>query len=343
MTDWTTFFPPRTKVMALPTWRSPRLFIVAQNPLQRWRRSALYPAFRARARLFRLLLRLGAAASALSTRTTPSAQGWSLGAFVQEALPEAVSVSVLIGWPGPTQKTTVQCWNERGEVIGYLKYAERPAAQMRLERERQVLGQLAPGIGPEMLKYGSWQQGKALLVAPLSGEDLAPTLPPHETIVDFTQRLSKDAECVAFQDHPWYQRWEEAATLKPCIEALAGQAWPVVVQHGDLAPWNLRRSAAGHLRAFDWEYGTLQGFPYLDLAHYTLKVAALIKRWSPSKATDYTASYLANKFPERLSLRETYALVRLSAYDTYYEEARNGHDPQNRWQRWRYEVWQQEL
>lgn len=329
--------------MALPTWRSPRLYIAAQTPWQRWHRSAFYPAFRARARLFRLLLRLGAAASGLPTRRAPAAQEWSLGRFVRETLPDLSSVSVLLGWPGPAQKTIVQCWDRQGEVVGYLKYAERTAARMRLTRERRVLDRLPRGVGPQLLKYGSWQEGKAMLVTPLRGEKLAPDLPPHESIVGFTDRLARDADCVALRDHPWYRQHEWPGTLRPSLEALSEGQWRVVPQHGDLAPWNVRRSAAGRLRAFDWEYGRIQGFPYLDLAHYTLKVAALIKDWSPPRATEYTARYLARRFPDALSLHQARALTRLSAYDTYREEEHNGRDLHNRWQRWRYEVWRQEL
>lgn len=57
--SWFLFFTPKETVLALPSWTAPRILIVNRSLQQRWRdSSAFYPAFRLRAKLVKLLIRL---------------------------------------------------------------------------------------------------------------------------------------------------------------------------------------------------------------------------------------------------------------------------------------------
>ena len=47
--------------------------------------------------------------------------------------------------------------------------------------------------------------------------------------------------------------------------------------------------------AIDWEYGTLEGFPHLDLAYYVLQTSDVIYRRAPLRAAEYAAKYLAQQ------------------------------------------------
>lgn len=40
------------------------------------------------------------------------------------------------------------------------------------------------------------------------------------------------------------------------------------VEHGDFAPWNLRRLADGRLTLIDWEWAAEEGFPWQDVCRY---------------------------------------------------------------------------
>lgn len=337
--DWSSFFPPGTPVLALPDWRNPRLYLPAQRPLQRWEQSSLYPASRPEARLYRLLLRLGAAARLKEVRTA-AASGWPLGEFVRGTLPRPASVVVLMGTPGPAQKITAQLRDGKGRVLGYLKYAGTEAARRRLRQEWRVLSNLPGDIGPEPVKLGPLGDGLALLQSAVGGRALPAALPPPEGSTRLLDSLVLSPP-MPLDEHPWVCRMRGSGPTEPepWLRTLAEREWPVVIQHGDFAPWNLLRGTGGALRAIDWEYGALEGFPYLDLAFYILQTSALIYRRAPLDAARYAVEHLSGQPDLALSRSEALALTRLAAYDAYLKSAEDGHAPDTRLQAWRRSVW----
>ena len=270
---------------------------------------------------------------------------WPLGEFVKDVLPEVRSAIVLVGTPGPAQKITARLLGDRGRVLGYLKYGEKEAARTRLEQERRVLNDLPGGVGPRLLKFGSLGDGDALLVTALEGKGVPATLHLDEDLIALLTSLVVSAP-VPLEDHPWVRHVSETTAdpcLNPWFEMLAGKRWPVVVQHGDFAPWNLVRKPDGTLGAIDWEYGALEGFPYLDLAYYVLQVLALVHRQAPSRAAEYAAGYLSRQPRLALSGPEAQVLTRLAAYDAYLKSRADGQPDDTKLQAWRRAVWTSEL
>ena len=340
--NWEWFFPPRTPVLALPSWSSPRLYLPARGPLGRWRESSFYPASRLRGRAYRLLLRAGAAAGVGRTRIVRSGE-WSLGNFAREALPVAESAAVLAGEPSPVQKITARLLDARGEVVGYVKYAEQGPARRLLRREHSMLSRLPTGVGPTPLRYGPLGEGEALLTTPLPGRHLPAALPPEKGVSVFVRRLVVSPP-VPLEAHPWVRniRRRSGLDLDPWLETLEGRGWPIVVQHGDLAPWNMLKSPGGALGAVDWEYGSLEGFPHLDTAHFMLQVSVLVHRWRPGKATEFAARYFGSKEGGGLDVAEARTMVRLAAHDVYLKHLEDGYarDPELR--RWLRAVWEED-
>jgi hypothetical protein len=335
------FFPPGTRVLALPNWQHPRLYLPAQRFSQRWDESAFYPASRLGARLRRLLLRISAVAGMAEVRTVTSSD-WTLGEFTGNLLPQVDSAAILVSTSSATQKVTVQLRDERGAVLGYLKHAGQGVARTRLRHEHHVLSGLSRGMGPKALKYGTFGNGEALLMTPISGKPLPTTLPPVNGVVDVMMSFTSSPP-VGLEVHPWVlrtlERGSEVAALEACLEALIGKRWPIAVQHGDFAPWNLLRKPGGEVGTFDWEYGRLEGFPYLDLAYYILQTAALIYRWAPAKAARYAVRYLTSEPRLALSTAEAQALTRLAAYDAYYTFLQYGRVEGTNLQVWRRAIW----
>jgi hypothetical protein len=327
MMDWDLFFPPGTRVLALPSWQNPRLYLSTRCFLQRWQESSFFPAFRSRARLRRLALRIGAAAGLGRVQQVRSTD-WPLGEFAQDALPRAASAVVLVGTPSRVQKITVQLRDEDGGVLGYLKYAENEAARKRLRQERGVLSRIPKGVGPELLKYGSLGNGEALLTTLVPGKPLLATLPPARGLTSFLTSLAV-LPPVPVTVHPLVRRIRERSTpeLDLWLEILADKDWPITIQHGDLTPWNLLRRSDGTLGAIDWEYGTLEGFPHLDLAYYILQTSDVIYRRAPLRAAEYAAKYLAQQPELGLNTVEARALTSLAAYDTYVKFRDEWHLP----------------
>lgn len=337
--NWPLFFPPGTRVLALPNWDNPRLFLPAQRPSRSWQDSSFYPASRLLARLYRISLRTRAAAGLGEIRKV-QASHWPLGEFTQEVLPQAESSVILVGTPGPAQKITARVLDGRGEVLGYLKYAEKEGARKRLRQEFRMLHKLPSGVGPELLKFGPFADGEAMLITALAGKMLPTNLPPPEDLKGFLGSLVVSSP-VPLEAHPWvnYIREQRGPDFDPSFEVLASSSWPIVVQHGDFAPWNLLWRPDGTVGAIDWEYGVPEGFPHLDLAYYILQVSALIQRRTPSKAVEYATTYLARQTRLALSSKEAHGLVHLAAYDAYLRSRDDGQSDDTRLQTWRRAVW----
>jgi len=336
------FFPPGTRVLALPNWRHPRLYLPVRRFSQRWEESAFYPASRLAARLHRLWLRIEAVTGMAEVRTVASSE-WLLGEFAEDLLPQLNSAAILVGASSAVRKVTVQLRDEKGRVLGYLKYAEQGVARSRLRHEHYILSALPKGIGPEALRYGTLGDGEALLMSPILGSKLPTTLPPAKSVVDFLMSFVTSPP-VAVEAHPWVLRTlgregKDAAGLQDCFEALAGKYWPIAVQHGDFAPWNLLWKPGDAVGAFDWEYGTLEGFPHLDLVYYILQTAALIYRWTPAKTARYAVRYLSREPRLALSSAEARALTRLAAYDAYNTFLQYGRVEHTDLQVWRRAIW----
>ena len=61
------------------------------------------------------------------------------------------------------------------------------------------------------------------------------------------------------------------------------------VVHGDLAPWNMIPSPLG-LTLVDWEKSRFAHDPLCDLAHYVIRVGALLNKWRPRVRRRATSS-----------------------------------------------------
>lgn len=323
--DWTLFFPPGTRVLALPTWRNPRLYLTTGNLSRRWEQGSIFTACRRGARCYRLLIWFGAVARLVVTRMKHSS-GQPLGEFLGELLPQVASATVLVGTPGPAQSATVQLWDGRGRVIGYLRYAKTEAARERLRQERDILSVLPSGLGPRPIKFGTLGDGESLLKEALPGMLLAATLPPPGDL--------KEA-------HPWARRLRhfEVPEVDALLGSLADWNRPVTMHHRDVAPSNLLRTPKGGLLALDWEQGVMESFPYLDLTHYVLQVSALIYRQTPLGSVRYAIEYQSRNSDFGLNGTEAEALTLLAAYDAYGRSREDGHPDDARIQAWRRTIW----
>jgi aminoglycoside phosphotransferase (APT) family kinase protein len=65
------------------------------------------------------------------------------------------------------------------------------------------------------------------------------------------------------------------------IAAVHGGVIPLVLVHGDFAPWNLKLQLDGKIAAIDWEEADWFGLPLWDLCHFFLIQAHLFKVNNP--------------------------------------------------------------
>jgi aminoglycoside phosphotransferase (APT) family kinase protein len=173
---------------------------------------------------------------------------------------------------------------------------------------------------------------------------------PSPALHDFVASLVTP-HTAPLEQHPWLRALGDAsggalAPMASAIDALRERTWPVTFRHGDLAPWNLLRTADGRLVAVDWEYGSASGLPGLDLAQYVLQVGLLIVRCPPAVALDDAARALQRSIVldgARLSRRESVALAMLAAFETHHAASREGLTHDDPRQTWRRGVWSARL
>jgi hypothetical protein len=274
------------------------------------------------------------AAAGIGTRrpSTDPAAG-SFRDFLDASLPDAMTSSVLVGTPGPAQKVTVELRDDSGAVVGYAKYGNQESAIMRLRAEFAVLSSLPADVGPAVLGFGEWADGIVLVTSPVVGVSVGTKLPPDEAISAYLRRLETGPE-LDLSTHPFVSDLlGRVPKSEQLLEPLAGRRWVVAIQHGDFVPWNVKR-ASDAIRAFDWEYGTVDGFPGLDLAFYWLQTLALIKGASPVDAFEATVVGLSNHF-EEIGHLAAESLVRMTVVDAYFKARADGHPDTYPLQAWR--------
>lgn len=323
------------KAMVLPSRSNPKLLVPFCDITARGRLSAFFPAFKLKARCWRLLQRVRCVTGLAPLVSSP--QGETFRLFIDDVLPGISHTAVLIGTSGPHQKIVVQLW--RGsELAGYLKVAATSGAGKKIHSEVAVLERLPQGLGPRLLKVGELDGHPAMMMSPVMGTMLPARLPEATDIRGLMLEVRGYLDQLKLSDtlfemdcHPAILRIRKlisadggmSSDLRPpnsdfldsLLEPLRTQKWPVVIQHGDFAPWNVLRTAVmngqkstispeisrskksedgGLLFAIDWEEGTAEGFPHFDLIHYVSQTAALVEKWTPEQC----ARYMMQSFPD---------------------------------------------
>ncbi len=327
------FLPGPGSVCALPSWDNPRLLFPAESLSERWQRSAFYPAFKTRGRLYRMALRAKVALVPQARKIQDDGE-WPFRDFLADTLPTAVSATVLVGTPGPAQKITIQFRDKTGKILGYGKFAEKANARIRVRKEWEILNALPPGVAPRAVQLGEVGDGEMLVVEPVDGEAVRPELPPDSQIVQFAESLLR-SDSHRIDEHPWViEARGQAAGLDLLLEPLKVRDWPTAIRHGDFAPWNLRRRG-GEVVAFDWEYGSLNGFPFLDLAFMYLQTAALINGLDPQSAFDGAVAFLLDGPLAEIGKVGCESIVRMAVLESYLLAKDDGHSDAAELQEWR--------
>lgn len=296
-------------VRGLPRWfdqRAPRWFIPMGNWRARRSGSRIYPAFRQGARAYRAALRAWTVVGGVRFThrvKTPRRGDWPLGELFLPDMPTLSTAAVSIGIPGPAQKITVQLMDERGDILGFAKYADNPYSRTLIANEVRMLQKLPENIGPRLLKFGPFLGGDMMLQTALPGRPLPPHLRLGAAQTEFFERLIQPEKVYAAPEHPFVEGlYGQANGLKDMFEQVLEDfgeiEWPVAWMHGDMAPWNLHLWR-GCCMAFDWEHGRETGFPYLDAAATLIQVASIIRRADPAEAKHVVSRGLRDCLPTR--------------------------------------------
>jgi hypothetical protein len=312
---WFLFFSKKDRVLALPTWAAPRILIVSRSPRQRWRdSSAFYPAFRFRAKLAKLAVRISTTffpklfwrqrsknasgtkhglatflnknfpsfkQSAIAYSLFPDyfistgvlsadeyvdceeQRGW-LADLIHSWFPQANRAVLMAGAASdPKQKLVAKLVDQRGKMVGFVKFGEKPLARQRIETEAEILQALPQGCGPGFQGLKKAEEYACFAMSAVEGKMLPARLPASVdscqlmVVKEYLNQLRVADELFEIDAHPAIvhlrEHLSDAVKTKPdqlsnineqldnLLEPLRRQCWPLVIQHGDFTPWNVLR------------------------------------------------------------------------------------------------------
>ncbi len=178
---------------------------------------------------------------------------------------------VFIGKPSITEKLTVFLGDGSGKIAAVAKLALTAAAMESIDNEAyalQHLREVIPGI-PPLLSVDStrgvciqgWVRGRSVGRG-LTEKHLALLLKLPRSGRSVSMREAWSALIKSMR--PEHKRIAEAylAQREFCGELR------ILWEHGDFAPWNIKKSPGGNLVLLDWEYASANGLPLLDLLHF---------------------------------------------------------------------------
>lgn len=268
-----------------------RLFVPLDNRRIHRNSFRLYPAFRwqERAKQAALWAWVTLKGARFTHRVIPSHTGdWPLGDLLLPDFPTLSTVTVYVGIPGPTRKITVQLMDDRGAVLGFAKYAEKPLTRALMANEAHMLEVLPENVGPRLIRLVPFLQGELSVQTPLPGRARKPSARLDAAQIRFVERLIQPEEAYVISKHPYMESlYARAGGRRDMLEwimaDLGDSEWPVAWMHGDLSPWNMHWWRGDYL-AFDWEHGREVGLAYLDAAHTLIQFAGLIQHTDPRQA-----------------------------------------------------------
>jgi hypothetical protein len=267
------------------------------------------------------LLRLGSSfwrsrLVTIASRRQPAVLGALDGLFPGHDL----RVSVSAGTPGPMRKPTLACFDGEGSVLAYAKVATSWRPEALLQNESAMLRHINEtprlrGIAPRLL-LDTIVDGRIMVVqSALPGRAPSQSLRAgHRRFLDVLESdedlLVTESAFVRKLDNrlPAAGRADELGpVLIEAKQALRGVRLPSTLMHGDFAPWNLREDR-GYIRAFDWEYGVVDGLAGFDNLHYVWQTGLLLKKWDAATARSALES-CARSQDDALDARQAKALV----------------------------------
>lgn len=266
-----------------PRWLLPARAGTAAAFLASW--SPYRPMSRLSWRALRLAHCLGALPWMPGTRSVqiepPEVEDWSHLGWTRARAPWPV---VHIGSPVQARKVVAALLDpSNAEIPAIAKIALADAARPAIAHEADMLTRLAvqrPGLAPRVL-HADAARG-VLTLAPVDGRPVGRA--PTAALTAWLETLRMDDRCYRIGTDVEALKSKIAAKGLTPPEAVASalarlpadSRMPAVWEHGDLAPWNLKRLPNDTLVALDWEEARAGGAPLHDLFYFLYTQAVLL-------------------------------------------------------------------
>jgi len=128
---------------------------------------------------------------------------WPLGDLLLSDLPTLSTATVYVGIPGPIQKITVQLMDDRGGVLGFVKYADKPSTRALVANEAHMLEVLPENVGPHLIRMVPFLRGELSVQTPLPGRARPPSRRLDAALMRFVERLIRPGEAYVASEHPF--------------------------------------------------------------------------------------------------------------------------------------------
>jgi len=233
-----------------------------------------------------LLSRAGALSLLPGARTFEmglSDVAWREYGWTQDHAPQVITY---VGTPGPDQKLVCSLVDPRtSDTALIVKFPLWETAKERLRREFATLHELiaeSRDIAPKPLRIH--KDARFAAQSYLQGRPVNATITTeHLKFLASLVRRDKRIHLETVRSELRRRHGElvdqgvaPRALLRWIGKTLDSGDWsgaaPSVRASGDFAPWNLKRSADGRIRAVDWESSAVGELPYIDLHHYRFQV-----------------------------------------------------------------------
>lgn len=242
----------------------------------------LYPAQRWTARLARFGLRwaLRVQVPWFGSREAPPPIPWSALKWFDEAptgfRPAMEQVGALAGNPAAVGRRFIYLlFDAVFNPIAVLKLGFNEAARKKIVTERKFLtsfGGRHPGI-PKLIGELSCEEAEGLMLPYFRGATRSTSLLQEDVADILSSWIHSDTPQLA-ETFPALALQLRNIDRHP----LKGAMFCPVIAHGDLAPWNMVRTAGHGWQVIDWENGTDQGVPGWDWFHLIIQPASLVDR-----------------------------------------------------------------
>lgn len=204
---------------------------------------------------------------------------------------EPGSCGILLGSPEHQVRRAIVSYRRAGQwEVAKISFGE--AGARVLEYESRVLEQLQGTAEGAPRLLGLHQNGELTVMRmPYLTGTAIPLGESKEAIRLLERWIRNDAKKLL----PEFSEWSaiesglagsQAGSL--VLAQLSQKYLTPVICHGDFARWNLLKQTNGDLLVLDWEWGHPAGMPGIDLVHYFLQDARLVRRMSAKSAIGST-------------------------------------------------------
>jgi len=209
---------------------------------------------------------------------------------------EPGTCGVMLGSPEHPVRRAIASYRHAGTwEVAKISFGKEGAGV--LQQEARALRELQPLAAGVPCLLGLHQAGDATMLRMpyLTGRRIGPG--ESAAALRLLDRWITGLPLQAITAYPEWAAIELALSLgdagRKALERLSRETLRPVVCHGDFARWNLLRRDDGSLLALDWEWGHNNGLAGIDLVHFFLQDARLVKRLGCRRALGVTRAALA--------------------------------------------------